>query len=710
MKNKFINYGRVALYVLIFSGMVNPALAKEKKDKNSTSVVATDKDSDAGGGDNTNVTKKAFNIREVVVTGQYAPGNTEKAVQKIRLIDAKKIQAMSAQNLRDVLSNELNIRLSQDNILGSSLNIQGIGGEGVKILVDGVPVIGRQDGNIDLSQISLSNVERIEIVEGPMAVNYGTDALAGTINLITKKTQQHTWDAGLSTYYESIGTYNINGRLGFHKGNHTILLSGGRNFFDGWRDGEKPFSLSLKAKPADSDRVFQWKPKEQYFTNLQYIYQVGKTTFNYKGDYFNELITNRGAPYAYGEKASDDAYRTIRVDNAIFMNTKLAEDKNLNVQLAYNDYRRISNTYLNDLTTLNKILTDNAGDQDTSIFHQLNSRATYSTSKANAKINYELGYDIDIEDASGLRIKNTKQTIGDYAGFASAEYRPVAQLTIRPGVRYAYNTAYGAPLIPSVNVRCKLHEVVLRASFAQGFRAPSLKELYFDFHDSNHDIDGNQNLKPEYSNSYNVSAGYIKRLGNYYYKVDASGFYNDMRDRIELAQTGAGAQYSYVNIGRYKTLGLQANIEVGHKNLKVLAGGSYTGRYNNISQTNSVSTFSYSPELRCNISYEFPTAGISINFFYKYNGSLPGFALDEKGAVTRTNVSAYSMGDISVAKSFLEKRVSVTIGSKNIFDVKTLAVAGSVADASSPHSAGTSMPIGTGRYYFMRLDFNLHKQ
>lgn len=709
MKNKLFFYGSAALYVLSVSGIALPATAKEKKDKNSTSVFVKGKE-DEPGGDNTNITKKDFSIREVVVTGQYAPGNTEKAVQKIKLIDSKKIQAMSAQNLNDVLSNELNIRLSQDNILGSSLNIQGVGGEGVKILVDGVPVVGRQNGNIDLSQVSLSNVDRIEIVEGPMAVNYGTDALAGTINLITKKMQKQTWDAGLSTYYESIGTYNLNERLGFHKGRHTILLSGGRNFFDGWRDGEKPFSASFAAKPADSNRVFQWKPKEQYFTNVQYIYQIGKTTFTYKGDYFNELITNRGTPYAYGEKASDDAYRTIRFDNAVFLSTKLTDDKNLNVQVAYNDYKRISNTYLNDLTTLNKTLTDNAGDQDTSLFHQLSSRATYSTSKANAKINYEVGYDINLEDASGLRIKNTKQAISDYAGFASAEYHPVEHLTIRPGLRYAYNTAYSAPLIPSVNVRYKLNNVTLRASFAQGFRAPSLKELYFDFHDSNHDIDGNPKLKPEYSNSYNASAAYIKRVGSYHYKLDVSGFYNDMRDRIELAQTGTGAQYSYVNIGRYKTLGVQANVEVSHKGLKVLVGGSYTGRYNNLSQTNDVSMFSYSPEIRCNISYEFATPGISLNFFYKCNGSLPGFALDEKGNVTTTNIAAYNMGDISVAKSFFDKRIGITVGSKNIFDVKTLSVTGSTADASSPHSSGTSMPIGTGRYYFLRLDFNLNKQ
>ena len=130
---------------------------------------------------------QTYGIDSVIITGQYTPQTAEKAIHAIRTISSEKINRMAAVNLGDVLSNELNIRLSQDNILGQSLSIQGLSGENVKILIDGVPVIGRQNGNIDLGQLNLLGIERIEIVEGPLSVNYGTQALAGTINLITKK-------------------------------------------------------------------------------------------------------------------------------------------------------------------------------------------------------------------------------------------------------------------------------------------------------------------------------------------------------------------------------------------------------------------------------------------------------------------------------------------------------------------------------------------
>jgi outer membrane receptor for ferrienterochelin and colicins len=117
-------------------------------------------------------------LETFVVTAQYEKTTKEKAVNKIRVISREKIDALAAVNLGDVLKNELNIRLSQDNILGSFMSLQGISGQNVKILIDGIPIIGRLSGNIDVSQINLNNIERIEIVEGPLSTIYGSDSLA----------------------------------------------------------------------------------------------------------------------------------------------------------------------------------------------------------------------------------------------------------------------------------------------------------------------------------------------------------------------------------------------------------------------------------------------------------------------------------------------------------------------------------------------------
>ena len=109
---------------------------------------------------------------EVVVTAQYSPRRVDQSIYNVKVIDNQKIRQKAATNLSELLNNELSVRISNDAALGSSMSIQGLSGEHVKILIDGVPVIGRMNGNIDLSQINMHNVDHIEIVEGPMSVIY----------------------------------------------------------------------------------------------------------------------------------------------------------------------------------------------------------------------------------------------------------------------------------------------------------------------------------------------------------------------------------------------------------------------------------------------------------------------------------------------------------------------------------------------------------
>jgi outer membrane receptor for ferrienterochelin and colicins len=115
-------------------------------------------------------------VDEVVVTGQYKAIKADKSIYKVDVINNTQIKSKAANNLAELLSTELNLRTSMDASLGTNISIQGLSGEHVKILVDGIPVIGRQSGILDLSQVVLSNVDHIEIVEGPMSVIYGSNA------------------------------------------------------------------------------------------------------------------------------------------------------------------------------------------------------------------------------------------------------------------------------------------------------------------------------------------------------------------------------------------------------------------------------------------------------------------------------------------------------------------------------------------------------
>ena len=307
-------------------------------------------------------------LEEVVITGNFEGKTRENAVALTNNIVISKLANLGLQNVGDVLKYQANIRTQQDNILGTSMTLQGVSGENVKILIDGVPVVGRQNGNVDLSQLSLSNVERIEVIEGPLSVQYGTNALAGTINIITKKKPSKKLELQSNAYYESVGHYNAGATIGWRGENQSTVVSGGRNFFDGWSE-------------VENSRFLDWKPKVQCFANLNYNVTFGKTKLGYMSNFFNEYILNRGLPIApYNERAFDDRYNTTRFMNAINITHSFDNQLNTNIVFSYNNYFRTKNTYYRDLVNLSEILTNNVGDQDTSRFSLFTSRATISKS------------------------------------------------------------------------------------------------------------------------------------------------------------------------------------------------------------------------------------------------------------------------------------------------------------------------------------------
>ncbi len=112
-------------------------------------------------------------LKEVVVTGQYQPQSLRNSVYQTRVISAERIRLRAAANIQQVLSTELGFRFSNDLTLGTSdIQMMGMTGRNVKILLDGVPMVDRSDTRESLNQIDINTVERIEIVEGPLSVSY----------------------------------------------------------------------------------------------------------------------------------------------------------------------------------------------------------------------------------------------------------------------------------------------------------------------------------------------------------------------------------------------------------------------------------------------------------------------------------------------------------------------------------------------------------
>ncbi len=654
--------------------------------------------------------RRTKRIDEMVVTGQMQQTSISDAVQNIRIINSKKIEQMGAQNLTQLFKNELNIQLSNDAVLGTGMSLQGISGENVKILVDGVPIIGRLNGTVDLDQINIQNVDKIEIIEGPLSVNYGSDALAGTINIITKKDQTATLSGKAYAYYESNGTYNTQLNISSKFKNTLISADVNRNYFDGWNEGEKPFHVERK-RIADTLRHKLYKPREQIFGGVKVRQRLNNSKFEdglfLTADIrlFQEEIENRGTPAKpYFIKAFDDYYNTLRFDNSLSLVGRLSKKWSINSSNAYNYFERKKTTYINDLTTLD-LTVAGATEQDTSAFDLIMSRSSFIY-KHSPKWMLELGYDATHEGSRGKRIENQASSMGDYALFATSEFNLWNKLTVKPGMRVAYNTVYKTPVIPSIFFKYKITKNNdLRFSYSRGYRAPSLKELYFFFVDINHNIKGNVNLQAETSNNYQLSLRTDYEKGRCRLVITNQFFFNDLSNLITLAQSTA-TEYSYVNLAKAQTYGYTLNANFLRKGFSIDAGLSVKGRKTQIYVDESPRATSVYPEIKVNPSYTLDKINTSFAVFYKFTGKIPNFVIQNDGTVFESRRDSYHMLDATATTHFLNRKIGISLGVKNLLDITS--INGMSGSDGAHSSSASSIQIGMGRTYFCSMTINLN--
>ncbi len=645
-------------------------------------------------------------VPEMVVTGQFTPDDPRRSVYSVKVIDLKTIERRGATNLKELLGQELNMRITQDNVLGSGLSLQGLSGEQVKYMVDGVPILGRLNGDIDISQINLNDVARIEVIEGPVSVQYGTNALGGVINIITKTEQADKINTSLNSYYESRGTYNFDVLAGFRVKKHFFGVSGGRWFFDGY-DEDKTL------------RDVSWNPKEQYFGNIKYGYAFKRLRLMYSSNFFNEKVTNRGEPRApFNITAFDDYYYTFRNANSLTLSGEILKNHYLNQVFAYSFFRRKKNTLYRDLVELTEVPAEDPSLHDTTTFNAFLARGFISRNKTDKKLNYQIGYDINLESASGKRIKDNKQFIGDYAAFGSISYVPFTWLTIQPGMRYSYNTAYKAPVTPSVHFKINPAEnVIIRLSYARGFRAPSIKELYFDFFDINHNIYGNLDLKAEYSNNLSAQLSYSKLVKeNHLLKFTPTLFFNDIKNDIELIQDYSGdggsgnvLPYTYGNLSSNRIVGFNFTTSYQLKeNFTIGLSTAMNGRKYQFNDTLSSDGFRFSPEFSANANYVIPKIKLRLTVYYKYNGQFITPYIESDGSVAEQIIEPYGLLDFTMGRSFWKQRITIAVGAKNLLDVNQVNTNG--GSGGGVHSTGSaSVPMAWGRSYFVSLKLQFSK-
>jgi outer membrane receptor for ferrienterochelin and colicins len=624
-------------------------------------------------------------------------------VYQVRVLDETRIQQQGAQQLGDLLQVELGTYLYQDPVLGQSVQLQGLSGEHVKILVDGVPVVGRLGGDLDLSQLPLQEVVRIEVIEGPMSVEYGTNALAGVINLITRRSSPAPLRVSLQAYEANVGPghsvydgfHNYRGSLALQRGKHRWNLQAGRDFFGG-SFGEK------------DQRWKQWSPKVQHFGSAGYQWQGKSWQVQGTSRLFEEsLVRKDSGAGAYRPQARDAYFTTRRQQHQLDTRWQINDQLSWQGVWAYSTFRRNSETHLVDLISLKDSLLPSESAEER-LRHGM-ARGSFGYQFSALPLSLQMGYDLNREELRGARIENEIQLADDLATFASAEYRPNAKLSLRPGLRVAYHNRYNAPLTPSFHLKFYPgYEWTLRASYARGFRAPSLKELFLDFVDINHDLQGNPNLQAETADHFQGQVQWQQLSERQLWQVEGQFFYNDIRQKIELAATGNSAvSYTYLNLDRLKTFGGRGEVKWQRNAFQSTLGIGVLGKdQRQLLEVANVRPVVFSLQSSAQLRYEWAKIGLLARLFYRFTGPVEGYANlgdAEQPEWIATRIPAFHWADVSVQKDWKGKQFQTTLGIKNLFNVTTLAATG----VPSAHSGSGNASIGLGRQVFVQLNYLL---
>lgn len=595
-------------------------------------------------------------ISEVVVTATRTPKLLKDVPYVTKVFTADDIRKADATNIQDLLTTimpgvEFTFAMNQQ----TTLNMAGFGGNAVLFLIDGERIAGETMDNPDYNRLTLEDVERIEVVKGAASSLYGSNAVGGVVNIITRKPHDR-FSANVFAHWGAYSSQKYGSVIGFTQPKISSLTT---------LQFTRVNDMDLKQQ-GDISKVFgnhTWNIKEKLIWKpTKRLEMTAKTSY-----FFRER---------YASQDSHDRYRDLTASlKGVY---KLTKADNIELTYLFDEY---------DKSDLNLQSRKDIRDYNNT---QNSVRAMYNhtfagigtlTAGADYMRDYLMSYQFAGDQS---HIQNSAD------GFIQFDWDPSAHWNLIGGLRYDYFSASSkSRLSAKIGVMYKLNGWRFRTSYAGGFRAPSLKELFMHFNMANvFTIYGNKNLKPENSDNFQISAEYTRRN----YSFSANAFHNIFRNRISTAWNTALNGMNYLNTAKVSITGLDINAQT-----RFLCGigltASYVYTHENIpmGQPYTSSTRPHSAVLRADYDHNFRTWGFNVALTGRYLSKL---SIDQyTSATSYTQTQRVTYPDYQIwkltAMGRLNRGVRLTMTVDNIFNYKP-----SYYYINSPTTTGAILSCG----------------
>lgn len=477
-----------------------------------------------------------INLKGVVISANKIQVNRNSVPLSISVIDRDEIEASSESALLPVLSQRIpGLFVTQKGITGfgvndgsaGKVNIRGVGqGNKVLMLFDGQPQWAGVFGHALPDTYVASDVERVEVIRGPGSLMYGSNAMGGVVNIITRHHKQQGRRTQARIMYGSYNTQKYMLNNGYNIGNFSSFISVNHDRTDGHRPDSK-FHITngfanLGYKINDHYRVtgdlslakFKTQnPGTIYEPVLDYLVDVlrGTTSFAFE----NHHEKTSGALrvfYNWGNHEINDGYKPGGTPRTYLFRS---DDHNTGV-LLYQSFRLVEgNTFT-------------------------------------AGIDYKnWGGHAWQDSIGGPKGELIDKSVNEVAGYVIMQQDLFDMLSINAGVRYEHNSVFGGEWVPQAGLTFRPFEGnVIRASFSKGFRSPNISEMYMWGA-------ANDELKPENMLNYEVSVGQSFLDGRLYGEVTA--FFIDGKNMIEAVMVNPPNEFPKENrnVGTFTNKGIE---------------------------------------------------------------------------------------------------------------------------------------------------------
>ena len=488
-------------------------------------------------------------LDEVIVTANKFPQKQSETGKVVDIITQDQLQESFGKSLGEILNQQPGLIINgADNNLGTNQTVymRGASSGNTLIMLDGIPLYDASGitSEFDLNNFALDNIERIEILKGAQSTLYGSDAVAGVINIISKKGKGKPFNININ---HSMGSY--------HTYNDAVSISGsygkGQTYFVSYN---KIYSQGFSsAYDSTGKQGFDKDGFNQDVLQLNYGFHPSKkTSVNVFGKY-----NNNHADIDAGAFADDKDY-TYHNDNIIAGASVDYKVKNGFIKLQYN-YNRFNRNFVDDSADVGGYSkyqkgryngTSNFAELYTSLniskHIELLAGADYRQNKTDQLYIYIPDYGFP-----ALPISSDSAKTNQVSGYASLFYKSKEGFNFDIGGRWNHHSIYGDNFTYSINPFYAIdNHYKIYANISSGYNVPSLYQLYSEY--------GNKNLKPQTTTSYEGGVQYYTDKIN----VRVTGFVRDGKD-VFLFYTDPNTYASnYINGDKQHDYGIETEAAI----------------------------------------------------------------------------------------------------------------------------------------------------